>query len=479
MLLGGRYALGEVLGEGGMSIVHAATDLAADGAPVAVKLLRTRRAEGPAISDRAARRLVREAGALRRMASPYAVRVLDVGEDAEAGTYVVMERLEGETLATTLAIEGPLPTQEAVRYVVQAADALAEAHALGVIHRDVKPANLFLVGDRKGSRSLKVIDFGIAKAGDDVAGDDALTATGTALGSPRYMAPEQVRNAKRVDGRADVWSLAVTLYELLSGKAPFEGTSAAALCAAIVADPPVPLRARVASAPVALERAISAALEKDPERRVPDVGSFVRSLRAWAPEDVTALIERVGSAGDATRAEPVSARAVGGDTLDELAESSDVVGSSGGPSAEGHEARQSSRRPRTWAAVVVAVVVAGFASLAAALMTRGDPNASHASNVTPSAHASNAVPSSNSVVLSTAPAPVGSTSSVDVEYRSTSPAPSSRAEGGVATRPAREVGGVSPAGGPSASPRALDSAPATARPVTPPPATAGPLDDRK
>src|SRR5207244_8520616 len=198
-----------------------------------------------------------------QLKSRHAARVLDVETTPDGLPFMVIEHLEGHDLSVEIERRGPLPIDEAVRYVVQACKAMAEAHDRGIVHRDLKPSNLFLA-DEHGERVLKVLDFGISR----IEGEDAVrvTSTKTTMGTPLYMSPEQVRSTKTVDARTDVWSLSVILYEALTGRAPFEG-SAVAIGAAIVSDPvPRPRESRP-EIPEDLERAILTGLEKDPSKR--------------------------------------------------------------------------------------------------------------------------------------------------------------------------------------------------------------------
>src|SRR5262249_54974882 len=154
--------------------------------------------------------------------SEHVARVLDVGTLDTGAPYMVMEYLEGEDLDLALKAKTVLSLHEVVRYILQACEAVAEAHALGIIHRDLKPANLFLAERADGSRSIKVLDFGISKLmPEGQAVDASLTKTHAVMGSPMYMSPEQLRSARDVDARADIWALGVILYEMLCGKGPF------------------------------------------------------------------------------------------------------------------------------------------------------------------------------------------------------------------------------------------------------------------
>jgi serine/threonine protein kinase len=270
----GRYRLEERVGQGGMGIVVAAKHRSLDRR-VAIKLLLG------GSSAVARRRLVCEARAAQVLRSENVVAIHDVVDDEET-PYIVMELLEGENLAELLARRGRLPVAEAIDIVLQAATGLAEAHAAGIVHRDVKPSNLLLARRPDGDPLVKLLDFGISMTHfpDDVEGEGA--ATRALLGSPVFMSPEQLRDPSRVDARTDVWSLAVTFFTLLTGTRPFEGRSIREVAAAIVAGAHPRLRALVPDAPEGLEQAIDAALAKRPEERTASVLAFARDIGPFA-----------------------------------------------------------------------------------------------------------------------------------------------------------------------------------------------------
>ena len=272
-LVGGKYRVEGTLGEGGMGVILAATHVEL-GRKVALKLLRARRGG----EDEA--RLYREARALSRLTSEHAARVLDVGRLDDGAPYLVIEHLEGSDLARVLRDLGKLPIADAARYVIQASNAISEAHDVGIVHRDLKPSNLFLTKRRDGSPCIKVLDFGISKVEGDAPGDRTLTAPSTVLGSPWYMSPEQLTGNKRVDARTDVWALGVVLYELVTGAPPFDAETAAGVGARIAAGEPVKLRAARPDAPEALEHVVLRCLAKDPEGRYPSVDDMARDLAA-------------------------------------------------------------------------------------------------------------------------------------------------------------------------------------------------------
>jgi eukaryotic-like serine/threonine-protein kinase len=284
-----KYEVETMIGEGAMGIVFVARHLKLDER-VAIKVLRPELIEG---SPTLVQRFLREARAAISIQSAHVVRVMDVGTLPTGAPYMAMEYLEGSDLQSLLQKQGALPIADAANYVIQACDALAEAHARGIVHRDLKPANLFLTKRFDGAPWIKVLDFGISKAvpRDNVDPEVSLTQTAAILGSPAYMSPEQVRNAKTVDGRADVWSLGVILYKLLTAESPFEGGTFSSLCAAIVADDPPPLRDKRPEIPAALEAIVLRCLAKKPEARFATVEELAKALGPFARGEEVAVVE--------------------------------------------------------------------------------------------------------------------------------------------------------------------------------------------
>jgi len=227
-------------------------------------------------------RFVREARAASKIKSAHVVRVTDVDVLPSGVPYMVMEYLEGESLAEIRRRRGRLEVEEATQFLLQACDAIAEAHALGIVHRDIKPANLFLTRRSDGSQRIKVLDFGISK----IEGPNEMEATqvGQVMGSPKYMAPEQMLSMHDVDGRADIWSLGAILYELVVGRAPFLADTAARVCALVLHAPPAAPRTLNPDLPAELEAVILRCLERDPAKRYPIVGDLMEALRPFAPE---------------------------------------------------------------------------------------------------------------------------------------------------------------------------------------------------
>ncbi|MCB9576347.1 MAG: serine/threonine protein kinase [Polyangiaceae bacterium] len=288
-ILADKYRVERVLGEGGMGVVLEAVQVDLER-HVAIKLMHT--------SDRHEReeslaRFRREAKAAAKLRGDHVVRVLDVGKLDADTPYMVMELLEGADLRSTLDDRGPLPVQEAVAYLLQACEAMAEAHAKGIVHRDLKPGNLFVAKRPDGRPVIKVLDFGISKLTTD--GDSSMTRTRGGMGSPLYISPEQFESAKNVTHATDIWALGAVLYELLSGVAAFAASSIPEVYARIMADPPpriTPLRSDV---PPGLERVVQKCLEHSPKDRYLTVADLAMALEPYAPASA------VGFAASAVR----------------------------------------------------------------------------------------------------------------------------------------------------------------------------------
>jgi serine/threonine-protein kinase len=264
-LVGGKYEVEWPIGAGGMGVVVAAVHKVL-GQRVAIKfpVPELRRAtEGR-------ERLIREARACAQLRSEYAVRLLDVGTLDDGSPYVVMEYLVGRTLAERLLEDGPMPLRDAVDSLVQACEALEEAHGKGIVHRDLKPSNLFETHRFDGSRVVKVLDFGIAKA-PALRGEDPLTVTRDVMGSPAYMAPEQLRSTRDVDARADIWALGVTLRELLTGGLD-----------------------EVRVQPPALDKVVRRCLEPDPALRFESARDLAAALAPFGSDVAAGIAGRLG-----------------------------------------------------------------------------------------------------------------------------------------------------------------------------------------
>ncbi|RYE92203.1 MAG: serine/threonine protein kinase [Myxococcales bacterium] len=290
-VLAGKFRVERVLGQGGMGLVVAAHHLHLDQR-VAIKLLLPHSLRNPEVVARFAQ----EARSMVQIHSEHVVRVLDVGND-DGTPYIVMEHLEGHDLLAELKARGPLPLGVAVDYVLQACEALAEAHRLGIVHRDLKPANLFLTRRADGSPLVKVLDFGISKAalatGASGGASGGITVDSSVMGSPNYMSPEQLKNSKDVDARADVWSLGLVLYELLTGTVAFQAETLVELHMAILQSFPVSLARARPDLPPGVELLVLRCLHKDRAFRFASVAEMARALGEFAPAHAQVSIERV------------------------------------------------------------------------------------------------------------------------------------------------------------------------------------------
>jgi len=297
-VLAGKYKVEWLLGQGGMGYVVAARHKQLDR-QVAIKILMPELCE---IEDAVAR-FLREARAAACIQNEHVARVLDVGTLEDNAPYMVMELLEGRDLAHELN-EGVLPVTDAVDHVLQACEALAEAHALGIVHRDLKPANLFRTRRADGSPLIKVLDFGISKALRTV-GDGAplvhTTETQVLVGSPHYMSPEQVRSPKSVDARSDIWSLGITLYELLTGLPPFVSDSFMCILTAVVADEPADIRLLREDVPIGLQGVILKCLDKKASGRYANVVELAEALQIYAPAGAAAVARIASIAREAEK----------------------------------------------------------------------------------------------------------------------------------------------------------------------------------
>jgi serine/threonine-protein kinase len=283
-VLANKYRVESLVGRGGMGVVLSARHLQL-GQVVAIKLLTLPPDEDR--RDEAIGRFLNEAQSAARLQNDHVVRIYDVGQLDNGLPFMVMELLSGSDLGSVLDERSALPELEAVDYVLQACAGVAEAHRMGIVHRDLKPSNLFVTKRSDGQPLLKVLDFGISKQLTDPTSGVAVptfTNTRTLMGSPHYMSPEQVRDARRVDGRTDIWALGVILQELMTDAPVFHGESFPGVCAAIVADPPMPVRTMRPDVSTALEAIIGRCLEKDPKLRYQTVAELQAALAPLGPQ---------------------------------------------------------------------------------------------------------------------------------------------------------------------------------------------------
>jgi serine/threonine protein kinase len=288
-VLAGKYRVERLLGQGGMGVVVAARHVELDDL-VALKFLLPEALSNPdAVS-----RFLNEARASVRIRSEHIARVHDVGELESGAPYIVMEYLDGSDLAAVLRHRGSCSIEDAVDYLAQACEAMAGAHVTGIVHRDLKPSNLMLVLRSDGSECVKVLDFGISKIlhGAHTSSSSRMTRSLALLGSPSYMSPEQMMSTRDIDGRTDIWALGAILYELLTGRLPFEGETLPAISVMIATQEPTPMGQLRPDVPPALEAVVLRCLAKRPEQRFANAGELAMALLPFAPPRAHLPIER-------------------------------------------------------------------------------------------------------------------------------------------------------------------------------------------
>jgi len=280
----GKYRVESILGQGGMGVVAECTHLALNER-VALKMLR----QDVLVDPDAVERFMREAQAAVKLKSEYVAKVRDVGTLENGTPFMVMEYLDGQDLGVLLEERKFLPAPWATELILQTCEGLAEAHSLGIVHRDVKPTNLFVTWRPDGTALIKVLDFGISKS---AAGTDMhLTQTQSLLGTPAYMSPEQMRSARLVDGRTDIWSLGSVMYEMLEGRKPFEADSFSEMCVKVAVDAPSPMFKTTPE----LQQVVLRCLAKTPEARYQSMADLARDLVPFTqdPQSASMLVERM------------------------------------------------------------------------------------------------------------------------------------------------------------------------------------------
>ncbi len=285
----GKYRVDRAIGAGGMGVVALGWHLDFDER-IAIKFLL------PALADNAEAvgRFEREARVLFKIKSENVCRVIDVGKLESGVPFMIMEYLDGHDLATALESGEPLPIDRAIEYGMQACQALAHAHVRGIVHRDIKPENLFVARDPSGEHVLKLLDFGLSKEqeSDEGGRKRKLTAQEQVMGTPHYMSPEQWLASTAVGPATDQWALAAIVFELVTGKPPFDGPQIGNVCSAIINAPtPSAKRARP-DAPAGLDAVLQKALEKNPGDRYENIGAFAVALAAFAAPGVAVKAER-------------------------------------------------------------------------------------------------------------------------------------------------------------------------------------------
>ena len=446
-ILAGKYRVDRVLGVGGMGVVVAAHHLQLDD-KVAIKFLLPAAMSNP----EAVARFDREARAAVRIRSEHVARVIDVGKLENGAPYMVMEYLDGSDLSGWLAKAGRMPIDQAVDFVLQACEAIAEAHAMGIVHRDLKPANLYCIRRPDGALSIKVLDFGISKLTDAASAAMGMTRTQAIMGSPYYMSPEQMESSKAVDARADIWAIGVILYELLTGQVPFQGAAITELVLHIVTAQPMPLQPNLRpDVPPALEQVILRCLEKDRTRRFADIGELALALIPFSPRSALSL-ERIAGVMKSTGSKQGSVMS----TPPQAQPTHVMTGASWGQTGPGAVAAPTSSYKGPLIAVgaiLGALVLAGGLTLA--LVHKG-PAAAAAASAAPTTPAASATPS--------APTDVPAASASVVALAPVDPVPSTTA---TATTPPVALPKPTAGGG---TPRAtaVPTAATTAKPAAKP-----------
>ncbi len=430
-MIAGKYRVERVIGQGGMGVVVAAMHDELDQR-VAIKFLSPENAKGSEWISR----FSREARAAAKIKNEHAVKVFDVGKLENGIPYMVMEFLDGKNLDEILEHERTISIEDSADYMLQACEALAEAHLVGIVHRDLKPANLFLTHRSDGTTCVKILDFGISKLDTTIKPDGGfITHTTSLVGSPLYMSPERLRGAKDVDRRSDIWSLGVMLQEMLTGYPSFMADTIPEIHAAVLQNTPTPLKIGCPKAPPELEALIAKCLQKSPEDRFQNVQQFADALGAIAPGSqgsVERIARIVGGSGKRDRLSSIPSGASGPVTPLSISNPDPKLAITASerevPTVSARTLgdtlkKSSGKLAAACAAVVLLLVVVVF------IAGRNKGTATHASGVTPppassqvavtQAHVDETKPETATTTASNDPADVEETTVIDPKTRST------------------------------------------------------------
>ncbi|MFO0666632.1 MAG: WD40 repeat domain-containing serine/threonine protein kinase [Polyangiaceae bacterium] len=382
-----KFRVVRLIGRGGMGEVHEIVHLGLEKT-YALKTLLADAAANTTVAER----FLQEGRAAARLHSPHVCIVVDAGSFSDGSKYLLMELLQGRSLGQVLRHDGALTLERAADVLIEACDALSEAHNVGIVHRDLKPDNLFLARQPGGAEVVKVLDFGISKMPRG-----ALLTTGSdVFGTPYYMSPEQLVASRDVDARSDVWSLGVCLFELLTNQRPWDADEPISLATKIMTEPPRPIESLLADAPAQLVSLLQRCLERDVSKRCPTAQAFAEGLTPFASERGRDAFKRLRAQTDALGA---TAASTSQPPLQPLPPNAGSLSGMSPSTQSGRESKTAQRgiRPRTLTvAAIIAVIAGGSASLAIALRKESAPSAgSRPEATTDSSTGANKAPSSS------------------------------------------------------------------------------------
>ncbi|MFO0738738.1 MAG: serine/threonine-protein kinase [Labilithrix sp.] len=459
-VIAGRFRIDRYIGIGAMGLVVEARHLELDDR-VAMKFLRKAAKNQPD----AVGRFAREARAAARLKSEHVATVIDVGEAADGTPYIVMEYLHGANLDDLLERQGPMPIDRSVELTIQMCEALAEAHSFGIVHRDIKPANIFLAQRSAGTSIAKLLDFGISKAAltgeyTDIKLDAQKTSV--IMGTPYYMSPEQVRSTRDVDARADIWSLGVVLFELITGQQVWRAEELGQLVPEIIASSPRRISEAMPSIDPAFDAVLSRALEPEVTRRFQTAAEFAEALLPFAPPAARVNVDRAKS----YHQQPGSER-----SIPLLRQSTRDLGEAG-RSSSNVPVPDTSRRTTIAVGAIAAFAVVGMIVLVVPRLLRGSAAPTPAVSATPEIVSPT---TTTTTATGTTPAPPTTGASPADPSASATATGAAPPRWGTA-RPAWNPRAVAAPAGPSKAVTSPASAPtpAPAPAPTPPPAPARP-----